>query len=160
AALIVTTAERAGQFPKTPVYLLGMGQQTALRTDQNRDNLMRPWLADSAAAVYASAGLGPSRIDPVHVQGPPAGGGRPSLEAYGVCGVGEAGPFLAEGHTRPGGRLPVNTNGGQLSESYMWGWLHLCEGVRQLRGECGDRQVPKAEVALYASTMTFTKAAA
>ena len=55
--------------------------------------------------------------------------------------VGEGGAFLAEGHTRSGGALPVNTNGGQLSESYMWGWLHLYEAVRQLRGECGDRQV-------------------
>jgi acetyl-CoA acetyltransferase len=160
AALIVTTAERARDFPKAPVYLLGIGEQTALRTDQNRDNLMRPWLREAASAVYASAGLGPSDVDVVYMQDPTAVWVLQMLEAYGFCGVGEAGPFLAEGHTRPGGQLPVNTNGGQLSESYMWGWLHLCEAVRQLRGECGDRQVPKADVALYASTMTFTKAAA
>ena len=46
---------------------------------------------------------------------------------------GEAGPFLAEGHTRPGGSLPVNTNGGQLSESYTHNWMHLYEAVRQRR---------------------------
>ncbi len=66
------------------------------------------------------------------------------LEWYGFTPVGEAGPWLAEGHTRPGGDLPVNTNGGQLSESYMWGWLHLVEAVRQLRGQAGERQVSGA----------------
>jgi acetyl-CoA acetyltransferase len=82
------------------------------------------------------------------------------LEQYGFCGPGEAGPFLAERHTFPGGDLPLNTNGGQLSESYMWGWLHVVEAVRQLRGECGARQVPAARIAMYCSTMTFMKAAA
>lgn len=51
------------------------------------------------------------------------------LEWYGFCGLGEAGPFLAEGHTRPGGKLPVNTYGGQLSESYTHNWMHLYEAV-------------------------------
>jgi acetyl-CoA acetyltransferase len=82
------------------------------------------------------------------------------LEAYGFCKPGESGPFMAEGHTRPGGSLPVNTNGGQLSESYMWGWLHLCEAVRQLRGECGDRQVPSPEIAVDCSSHDFLKGAA
>jgi crotonobetainyl-CoA:carnitine CoA-transferase CaiB-like acyl-CoA transferase len=70
-----------------------------------------------------------------------------ALEAYGFCGVAEAGAFIADGHTRLGGDLPVNTNGGQLSEAYMWGWLHLVEAVRQLRGECGPRQVAGATIA-------------
>ena len=81
-------------------------------------------------------------------------------EWFGFCGVGEAGPFVAAGTTRPGGGLPVNTNGGQLSEAYMWGWLHLCEAVRQLRGECGARQVSGAEIALDCSTHDFLKGAA
>ena len=53
----------------------------------------------------------------------------------------------------------MNTNGGQLSESYMWGWLHLCEAVRQLRGECGPRQVEGARVAQYHSSQVFRKVA-
>jgi acetyl-CoA acetyltransferase len=82
------------------------------------------------------------------------------LEWYGFCGVGEGGPFLAAGHTRPGGSLPVNTNGGQLSECYMWNWMHLYEAVRQLRKECGTRQIAKSEVALLAQTHDFYKGAA
>jgi len=160
AAIVLTSAERAADFPKKPVYLLGAAETTALSGARDVDNVMRPWLADVARDVYASAGLGPSDIDALYIQDPTAVWVLQMLEYYGFCGIGEGGSFLAEGHTYPGGSLPVNTNGGQLSESYMWGWLHLCEAVRQLRGECGERQVSGAEVAMYCSTMVLTKGAA
>jgi acetyl-CoA acetyltransferase len=160
AALIVTSADRAADFPKAPAYVLGMAETTALDGARARDNLMRPWLAEVARDVYASAGMAAADIGALYIQDPTAVWVLQMLEYYGFCEVGGGGRFLAEGHTYPGGRLPLNTNGGQLSESYMWGWLHLCEAVRQLRGECGDRQVPDLEVAMYCSTMTFTKGAA
>jgi acetyl-CoA acetyltransferase len=159
-AIVLTSAERAGDFPEQAVYILGIAEKTSLRGDQTPDNLMRPWLTDVADDLYRAAGLGPADVDLLYIQDPTAVWVLQMIEHYGFCPLGEGGPWLAEGHTRPGGSLPVNTNGGQLSESYMWGWLHLVEAVRQLRGECGERQVPGVEVAQYCSTMTFTKGAA
>jgi acetyl-CoA acetyltransferase len=71
------------------------------------------------------------------------------LEHAGFCALGESGPFF-EGATRIAleGELPVNTAGGNLSESYMQGWLHVVEGVRQMRGEAGPRQVADANTCL------------
>ena len=70
------------------------------------------------------------------------------LEDYGFCAKGEAAHLVAEGATRLGGRLPVNTHGGHLSEGYAHGLNHVAEAVAQLRGTCGARQVVGAEVAL------------
>jgi acetyl-CoA acetyltransferase len=159
AAVIVTAADRAAHFAKRPAYLLGMAEQTALRELENDDNLMRPWIGDVASRVYTAAGVAPADIDALYIQDPTSVWVLQMLEWYGFCGIGEGGPFIAEGHTRLGGSIPVNTNGGQLSESYMWGWLHLVEAVRQLRGECGPRQVPGARLVQHCSTKTFQKAA-
>jgi acetyl-CoA acetyltransferase len=71
-----------------------------------------------------------------------------TLEDYGFCRKGEGGPFVDGGRIAPGGSLPVNTGGGQLSSFYMWGMTPICEGVIQVRGEGGRRQVPKHDVAL------------
>ncbi len=160
AAVLVTRSDRADDFRAKPVHLLGMAQQTGLRSDQNPDRFLRPWLSTIASEVYARAGVTPTDVDAAYLQDATSVWVLQMLESYGFCGVGEAGPFLAEGHTRPGGSLPVNTSGGQLSESYMWNWLHLYEAVRQLRGEAEQRQIAGAEVALHAQTHDFVKGAA
>lgn len=160
AAIVLTTAQRAHDSPNTPIYVAGMAEHAALRADANPDNLMRPWLADVADRLWRSSGLGPADMDLLYIQDATSVWVLQMLESYGFCKTGEAGPFIADGHTRPGGSLPVNTNGGQLSESYLWGWLHLCEAVRQLRGDCGDRQVPHADTALDCSSHDFLKGAA
>lgn len=160
AAVILTRADLVDKFKPKPVYLLGMAQQSAMRNDQNPDKLMRPWIADIAAKLYPSAGMNASDVDLAYLQDATSVWVLQMLELYGFCDVGEGGPFLAEGHTRPGGSLPVNTNGGQLSEAYMWNWMQLYEAVSQLRGEGGERQVNGAEVALHAQTHDFYKGAA
>ena len=160
AALIVAAGERASSFPKAPVYVLSAAQQTALRGYQNDDQLLRPWLRDVAERVYGDAGVARKDVDLLYIQDPTSVWVLQMLEWFGFCGVGEAGPFLETGAIEPGGPLPVNTNSGQLSEAYMWGWLHLVEAVRQLRGEAGPRQVAGSRVALSCSSKAFEKAAA
>jgi acetyl-CoA acetyltransferase len=159
-ALVVTTAEHARQLPNPPVYISGMAEYAGVRGDHNPENLMRPWLRDSAATIWASTGLRPADIDALYIQDPTAVWSLQMLEYYGFCGVGEGGPFLAEGHTLPGGSLPLNTHGGQLSESYTWGWMHVVEAVRQLRGQAGERQLDAPEIGMYCSSHGFVKAAA
>lgn len=160
AAVVMTTADHARDLKSHPIYVHSMAQQSAMRNDQNPDRLQRPWIAHIAERVYERARMRPTDMDVVYLQDATSIWVLQMLEWYGLCPVGEAGPFLAEGNTRPGGSVPVNTNGGQLSEAYMWNWLHLYEAVRQLRGQCGDRQVPGAEVALHAQTHDFFKGAA
>jgi acetyl-CoA acetyltransferase len=160
AAVIVTTAERARDLPNPPVYVAGIAEHSGIRGDHNADNLLRPWLGAAARALWCGTGLGPSDVSALYIQDPTAVWSLQMLEYYGFCGIGEGGPFLAEGHTLPGGNLPLNTHGGQLSESYMWGWMHMVEAVRQLRGQAGERQLKSPEIVLYCSSQSFFKAAA
>ena len=73
------------------------------------------------------------------------------LEDFGFCPKGEGGPFVSSGEIDLGGRLPINTGGGHLSEGYIHGMNHIVEGVRQMRGE-STSQVPGAEMCLVTST--------
>ena len=159
-AVVVTTAERAQNLPNRPVYIAGIAEYAGVRGEHNPENLMRPWLKDSAQAIWTSTCLTPSDVDVLYIQDPTALWSLQMLEYYGFCGIGEGGPFLAEGHTLPGGDLPFNTHGGQLSESYTWGWMHVVEAVRQLRGQAGERQLDAPAIAMYCSSHGFVKAAA
>jgi acetyl-CoA acetyltransferase len=159
-ALVVTAADRVGQFANKPVYINAIAEQSNIRGERTPDYLMREWLTSVAQQIWAASGLGPADIDALYIQNPTAVWVLQMLEAYGFCPVGEAGPWLAEGHTRPGGDMPLNTNGGQLSESYMWGWLHIVEAVRQLRGQAGERQLNNPQTAMYCSTQSWFKGGA
>lgn len=159
ACLIVTAADRAEAFRPRPVFLLAAAQQAALRYLQRPDALLRPWAAPVAEAVFRDAGIGRADVDLLMVQDATSVAVVEALELFGFCAPADVGDFLAEERIALGSDLPVNTNGGQLSEAYMWGWLHLCEAVRQLRGECGPRQVEGARIAQYCSTQGYRKLA-
>lgn len=160
ACIIVTSADRARDMRKPPVYLLGMAEHTAMGNLTFDDEVMRAEVQTVAQRVYRVAGVGPEEIDLLYIQDPTSVWVLLMLEWYGFCGIGEGGAFIQDGRIGLGGALPVNTNGGQLSESYLWGWLHVTEAVRQLRGEAGPRQVNDAQIAQFCSTMAFQKAAA
>jgi acetyl-CoA acetyltransferase len=154
-ALIVTTAERARRARKPAVLVTGIGRSemnveaTSLRP--RFIDFYHPAHREASEALYAMAGLGPSDIDLVQVYDSFSAHVLYALEGFGYCAEGDAGRFVAGGATGPGGRLPVNTSGGHLAESYMQGWNHQVEIVRQLRGEAGERQVPAARHAHYIS---------
>ncbi|MBO9577459.1 MAG: thiolase family protein [Microbacteriaceae bacterium] len=160
AAMVVTTAERARDLAKRPVNVAAMAQRTAFRADHDAESLSRPWLGKLAEELWSKSGYRPEDVGALYIQDATSVWVLQMLEWYGFAPLGQGGELLASGATRPGGSLPVNTNGGQLSEAYMWGWLHLVEAVRQLRGEAGERQVPGLEVALDVSSHDFLKGAA
>ena len=105
---------------------------------------------ESGERAFAAAGLGPKDIDVVQIYDAFSINTILALEDLGFCKKGEGGPFVEDGAIAPGGRLPVNTNGGGLScvHPNMYSAFATIEAVRQLRGECGERQVHGARTAL------------
>jgi acetyl-CoA acetyltransferase len=148
-AVIVTSPERASHCRKPPVLLRGMGQGHTLQTFEHPEWWYLPHQRDCLSRAYSMAGVGPGDIDVAQLYDNFTIAVLLWLEHAGFCEPGESGPFVeGGGRITLGGELPLNTAGGNLSESYMQGWLHVVEGVRQIRGECGDRQVEGAELCL------------
>lgn len=160
-AFIVTSRERARHLRARPVRVLGTGQAHGPETLGNPEWWYVPHQRTAAQQAFAMAGVGPADVDVAQLYDNFTISVVVWLEHAGFCGRGEGGAFVEGGRIQLGGELPVNTAGGNLSESYMQGWLHVVEGVRQLRGECGPRQVEGAEVCLVTGRgMTLNCAAA
>lgn len=149
-AVILTRADRARHLRRPPVYVLGTGDATGHQEIQNMPDLTTTAAVQSGRAAWAMAGLGPADVDVAMLYDAFTINTLLFLEDLGFCPKGEGGRFVAGGAIAPGGRLAVNTNGGGLSYCHpgMYGLLLLVEAVRQLRGECGPRQVPGARVAV------------
>lgn len=146
--IIVSSAERARDLRQPPVLIAGMGQAYTTRNLGAPDWWYAPHQKRAVQDAYAMAGVGPRDIDVAQLYDNFTPSVLLWLEHGGFCAPGEAGPFCEGGRIRLGGELPINTAGGNLSESFMEGWLHIVEGVRQMRGQCGPRQVAGAEVGL------------
>jgi acetyl-CoA acetyltransferase len=135
-ALVVVGAERARDFPTTPVYVLGTGEgYEAPTVAQMEDFTSSRAVVASSKAALAQAGIGPGDIDHLMIYDAFAHLPIYGLEDIGFVARGDAGAFIEEGHTEPGGKLPLNTNGGGLSYTHtgMYGMFAIQESVRQLR---------------------------
>jgi acetyl-CoA acetyltransferase len=144
-AVIVTSAERARDLARPPVYIRGMGQGHPGGDPAETLTSGAPLAKQTA---FAMAGITLDDVDVVELYDCYTFTVLVTLEDYGFCKKGEGGPFVAGGRIGPGGALPVNTGGGQLSSFYMWGMTPVSEAVIQLRGDGGARQVPGAKTAL------------
>ena len=149
-AVIVTSAERARSLKKKPAYVLGCGQSTTHLSISSMPDLTVTGALASGKAAYKMAKLGPGDVDAFQLYDAFTINTILFLEDLGLCKKGEGGAFVAEGRIGPKGTLAVNTNGGGLSYCHpgMYGLFLLIEAVRQLRGECGRRQVKDCDVAL------------
>ncbi|HVV74395.1 MAG TPA: thiolase [Mycobacteriales bacterium] len=154
-AVVTTSAERARDLRHPPVYIMGsahggMGRwSTAIFTwfQQPDEYFASSGHRPVAKRMYEMAGITPADVDVALIYdhfGPMV---LMQLEDYGFCAIGDGGPFVAEGNTRLGGTIPVNTHGGHLSEAYIIGMTHVREAVEQLRG-VAINQVEGAEIAL------------
>ncbi|HKD58218.1 MAG TPA: acetyl-CoA acetyltransferase [Hyphomicrobiaceae bacterium] len=149
-AVIITSAERARSLKKKPAYVLGCGQSTTHASISSMPDLTVTGALASGKAAYEMAKLGPGDVDAFELYDAFTINTILFLEDLGLCKKGEGGAFVAGGRIGPKGTLAVNTNGGGLSYCHpgMYGLFLLIEAVRQLRGECGLRQVKDCDVAL------------
>ena len=153
-AIILTSLERARDLRPDPVVVLGYGESTTNTSMASADDILATGAMDSGRAALGRAGVIPTDVDVVQVYDSFTITVLLSLEGLGFCEPGAAAFFLADGRSRPGGTFPLNTSGGGLSYCHpgMLGLLLLIEATRQLRGSCGDRQVPDAQLALAHGT--------
>ncbi len=159
-ALIVTSAARARTLPKAPVYVKGLAESFSHHyTPLDIDDWLDTRVAETANEAFAMAGVTRDDIDVVQIYDHFTIGVLQSLEELGFCARGEGKDFVKGGRLGPGGAFPINTSGGGLSYGHpgMFGIFLVIEAVRQLRGECGERQIADAQHALcHAPGLVFS----
>ena len=149
-ALILTSADRAKDFPTKPVYIIGTGESAETpMISQMYDFKSSTAFRISGKKAFDEAGIKHSDVDHLMIYDAFAHLPLYGLEDLGFCAPGDAAGFVWDGHTAPGGSLPMNTNGGGLSymHSGMYGMYALQESIRQMRG-VAPAQVPGAEVSV------------
>lgn len=150
-AVIVTSEDRNRDLKNHPIVILGAGQGFSHEHLCQVRNITDTGVRSAGKRAFEMARIEPNDIDVIELYDCFTITVLVQLEDYGFCPKGEGGRFVAEGHIQLGGKLPVNTNGGMLSfgnPGITGGIFHIIEAVRQLRGECGPRQVAGAQLAL------------
>jgi acetyl-CoA acetyltransferase len=147
---LVTSAERARDFPKKAVAILGMGQHHPHFSLLDAPTLTTLGGKKSSEMAYRMAGLGPKDMDFAELYDCFTITSMITLEDYGFCKKGEGKDFVKNGRITIGGDLPLNTHGGLLSQAHLEGMLHITEAVKQLRGNEvePERQVKNAKVGI------------
>ena len=151
-AVVVSAADAARDLPHPAVHINAVGSAIRGRPvwDQWED-LTTMAARDAAAQLWARTDLKPADVDTIQLYDGFSWLTLAWIEALGFCQRGEGGPFVEGGRVRLGGALPLNTWGGQLSGGRLHGFGFLAEAIRQLRGQCGARQVKECEVAVVAA---------
>jgi acetyl-CoA acetyltransferase len=148
-AVIVTSADRAKTLRKAPVFIKGIGFGDGARAAWwDKSNFSRTDSGHARDVAFREAGITISEVDVANLYDCFTGEVIMAIEDYGFCERGEGGPFVESGATRPGGTHPMNTHGGLMSAYHCGDMGNVIESVRQLRGECGERQVQDAQIAL------------
>src|SRR3972149_6732234 len=149
-AVLVTSAERARDFPKPPVVILGMGQHHPHFSLMDAPSLTTLGGKKSSETAYRMAGLSPKEMDFAEIYDCFTITTLNTLEDHGFWAKGEGKDFVKGGRIEIGGELPVNTHGGLLSQAHLEGMLHVTEAVKQLRGNEveAERQVPNAALGI------------
>lgn len=161
-AVVMVSAERANDLRQPPVYVhaAAQGMPAAMVTQVNyyNDDPLRAPSRVCAPSLFAQSDIGVADIDVAQIYDAFSPLVLWTLEGFGFCEPGEAGAFVEDGGIEIGGRLPVNTSGGSLSEAYVHGFNLVLEGVRQLRGESVN-QVSGAETCLVTGSETVPTSA-
>ena len=152
--VVVTSAERARDAKKKPVWVLGAAESHSHGMISQMPDLTRSVASVTGPAAMQMAGIGHDDIDLAMIYASFPYTTLVTLESLGFCGPGEGPDFVAGQRTAPGGDFPLNTSGGGLSYTHsgMYGVFLLLEAVRQLRGECGERQIDNPKTALVNGT--------
>jgi acetyl-CoA acetyltransferase len=152
-AAIITTADRAADAPKRPVWIDAIAMGTGWKPDWTyTDEFLFGGQLRCAETMWKRSSVTAADVDVAELYDGFTHIAMSWVESMGFCGIGEFGDWVDGGATiGPGGALPMNTSGGQLAEGRLHGLGFLTEGVLQLRGECGARQVPDAQVAAVAN---------
>ncbi|GGR41115.1 acetyl-CoA acetyltransferase [Nocardioides luteus] len=155
-AIVVTSPERARDLPNPPVRIAAAAQGSAadqyVMTSYYRDEIGIPEMGVVARDLWRQSGLAPPDIDTAVLYDHFTPYVLMQLEELGFCGRGEAKEFVRDGAIELGGRLPVNTHGGQLGEAYLHGMNGIAEGVRQVRGSSVNQVEDAAHVLVTAGT--------
>ena len=147
-AIVLASEQRARDCAKPPIWILGTGEAVSHTTMSEWTDFTESPCARSGQQAFARAGVTPADVDVCELYDAFTSMLLLTLEGLGFCKKGEGGGFVEDGKLRVGGDLPTNTDGGGLSHCHpgMRGMFLLVEGVRQLRGEAGARQVQGAEI--------------